>query len=112
MTKILRNILVRLVPLGPLCNVSKCNIGEETTIVHNLNYTANALYSGVRPKPGFGIGNQNQGPISVLVSKTHVFFSETETYFFKFFQIFSCFSASLGEYEFSKSLKLNTDLQK
>ena len=48
----------------------------------------------VRPKPGFGIGNRNQGPVSVSVSEPKFFFSETETFFFLFFQIFSCISAS------------------
>ena len=37
-----------------------------------------------RPKPGFGIGNGNQGPISVSVSKP-IFFFENETFFFKVF---------------------------
>ena len=50
------------------------------------------VHSG-RPKLGFGIGNQNQGPISGSVPE-QIFFSETETFFFKIFQFFSCISAS------------------
>ena len=48
---------------------------------------------------GFGIGNRNQGPISVSVSEL-IFFSKTETFlFFKFFHVF-------------ESSKSNTGLQK
>ena len=47
------------------------------------------VQSSVRPKFGFGIGNRNQGPISVSVSEPIFFFRNDF-----FFQIFSCFSAS------------------
>ena len=33
--------------------------------------------TGVRPKPGFGIMNRNQGPISVVVLE-RIFFSKTD----------------------------------
>ena len=46
----------------------------------------NILY--VRPKPGFGIGDLNQGPILALET---IFFYEIETFFCKKVQIFSSF---------------------
>ena len=55
------------------------------------------VLSSVRPKFGFGIGNRNQGPISVSVSEPNFFFSETNFFFFIIFLIFSHF---LGEYKF------------
>ena len=56
----------------------------------------------VRPKFGFGIGNRYQGPISVSVSEPIFFFTETETFFFQIFLIFSHF---FGEYEFLQASK-------
>ena len=50
-------------------------------------------------KPGFGIGNQNQGLISVLVLEL-IFFTETETFFYKLFSNFSDVSHFYGEYKF------------
>jgi hypothetical protein len=38
---------------------------QKTQDIRNRN----AASDSVRPKPGYGIGNQNQGPISVLVSE-------------------------------------------
>ena len=51
----------------------------------------------VRPKPGFGIGDLNQGPISV--SET-IFFSETETFFFQKSSNFLFFPTSFGGISF------------
>ena len=39
----------------------------------------------VQPKPGFGIGNQNQGPISVSVSEPKLFFQKPKFLIFKIF---------------------------
>jgi hypothetical protein len=52
---------------------------------------------------GFGIGNLNQGPISVLVSEPKLFFPKQKLFFPKFFfkiQIFVMFSHFLGWYRF------------
>ena len=49
------------------------------------------LDSRLWPKPGFGIGNRNQGPIFTTVLEPKLFFSETETICFKKFQIFLLF---------------------
>ena len=53
---------------------------------------AQKLCCSVRPKFGFGVGNRNQGSISVSVSEPKFLF-RNQNFFFKFFQIFSCFSA-------------------
>ena len=61
--------------------------------------------TSVWPKPGFGIGNRNQGPILVLELKLFLlifFFS----FFFSLFHVFPLLGTVL------KSLKLNTHLQK
>ena len=47
--------------------------------------------SSVQPIQGFGIGNRNDGPISV--SEPNLFFSETETFIFE--QILDKYSLSL-----------------
>ena len=57
------------------------------------------VYMYVWQKPGFGIGNQNQGLISVLVLEL-IFFTETETFFYKLFSNFSDVSHFYGEYKF------------
>ena len=44
------------------------------------------VLSSVRPKPGFGVGNQNQGPIRYWSS--NFFFPEPELFLFKIFKIF------------------------
>ena len=68
----------------------------------NETELASGEVHSVRPKLGFGIGNRNQGPISVSVSEPNFFFSETET-FFKFFSFFSL----LGGIQVFLSLKIN-----
>jgi hypothetical protein len=52
--------------------------------------------ASVQPKPGFGSGNQNQGPILVSVSEPKLFFAKLKLFFSKIFQII-CF---LGEISF------------
>ena len=64
----------------------------------NLKYIV--LPYSVRPKPGFGIGNQNQGPISVFVSE-QILFPETKTFFFTFKKK-SCFPLLGGDVSFYK----------
>ena len=49
------------------------------------------IYTSVQPKPGFGVGNWNQGPILVSVSEPIFLFSETEPCFFQIFLTFSHF---------------------
>ena len=68
--------------------------------------------TSVRPKPGLGIGNQNQGPI--LVSVLEPFFFDTETFVFNFFQAskFTHFFPLLGRIQVLISLKIDPDLQK
>ena len=45
-----------------------------------LQYFCPSLsHNSLWPKPGFGIGNRNQGPVSVLVSE--LIFFETKTFF-------------------------------
>ena len=58
----------------------------------------NPLIFSVRPKFGLGIGNRNQGPISVSVSELK-FFSGNRYFLFKFF---SFFPTSLGNISFYK----------
>ena len=58
----------------------------------NLDAFVERVQSSVRLKFGFGIGNRNQGPISV--SEPNIFFPKRKLFFSIFFQIFSCFSAS------------------
>ena len=41
------------------------------------------LWSSVRPKPGFGIGNRNQSPISVSVLEPKLFFPKPKLFFQK-----------------------------
>ena len=55
-------------------------------------------YISVRPKFGFGIGNRNQGPISILVSEPKLFFRNRNVFLFQIFLIFFRF---FGEYKFS-----------
>ena len=55
----------------------------------------------VLPKPGFGIGIQNQGLISVLVLEL-IFFTETKFFFSIFFQIFLMFPTSCEDISFYK----------
>ena len=65
-------------------------------IMFNIIYTRPTLTiflkgrTSVRPKPGLGIGNRNQGPILVCIGIGAIFFSDTETFFssLKFYSIF------------------------
>ena len=60
-------------------------------------------YSSVRLKPGFGIGNRNQGPISVSVSELKFFVPKPKLFFsknFNFFLIFLMFSRFLRGHKF------------
>ena len=57
--------------------------------------------SSVQPKPGFGIGNRNQSPISVSVTEPKMFFSKKETFMFPTFFLRICVF---------RSLKINPDL--
>ena len=66
------------------------------------------LVISMQPKPGFGIGNQIQGPISVSELKS---FSETETFFLQIFKYSNVFLILMRINVF-KNLKLNTDIQK
>ena len=66
------------------------------------------IWSSVRPKFGFGIGNWNQGPILVLEPKSF-FFCDRNFNFSTFSHFFSHF---LGIYKLFLSLKINPDLQK
>ena len=50
--------------------------------------------ASVQPKPGLGIGNWNQGPISVLVSEPKLSFLKPKLSFFKF--------SYMGKYKFYK----------
>ena len=70
----------------------------------------NFNFSGsLRPKPGFGIGPRNQGPISV---SEPIFFPETLKK--NFYQASNCshFPPLFGEIQVLISLKINPDLQK
>ena len=51
----------------------------------------------VQPKPGFGIGNRNQGPILVLVP---IFFFRNRNFFFQNFSKVSNISHFLGGEKF------------
>ena len=65
------------------------------------------IRSSVQPKPGFGIRNRNQGPISVSVSEPKLFFFETKIFFSEFFK-FCHVLPFLGGIWVFKSLKLNS----
>ena len=41
--------------------------------------------NSARPKPGFGIGNRNQGPITVSVSEPKLFFPKPKLFLSKKF---------------------------
>ena len=55
-----------------------------------LSKSAKKDQTSVRPKPGFGIGNRNQGPISVSVSEPKLFFPKPKLQNFSNFLIFFC----------------------
>ena len=65
-------------------------------------------YISVRPKFGFGIGNRNQGPISVSVSEPKFFFPKPKL----FFSNFTLFFLLLGGIQVFISLEINLALQK
>ena len=54
----------------------------------------------VRLKPGFDIGNRNQGPISV--SDPKLFFRKPKLFFSKQFKFLSCFLTPWGDMDFYK----------
>ena len=60
------------------------------------------VQTSVRPKPGFGIGNRNQGPISVLEPKLFFFPKPKHIFFSKIFK-FSYVFLLLGGYKFLKA---------
>ena len=55
----------------------------------------------MQPKPGFDIGNQNQGSISVWLLEPKLFI-QNQNYFLSFFQMLLCFSATLEDMNFQK----------
>ena len=67
------------------------------------------LWASVRPKPGFGIGSRNQGPILVLEPKNS--FSESEILFLQTNQNFSSFLHLWG-YKFYKLEDKRTNIFK
>ena len=58
------------------------------------------LFCSVRPKPGVGIGNQIQGPISV--SEPKLFFLKPKPFFSKQFKFMSYFPTSWADVDFYK----------
>ena len=53
-----------------------------------------SIEASVRPKPGFSIGNQNQGPIFVSASEPKLFFPKLKL------QKMSCFPISWEDVSF------------
>ena len=58
--------------------------------------------TSVQLKPGFGIGNRNQGPILVSISEPKLFFPKPKLFFQKKvqkrFKLLSCFPPSWGDF--------------
>ena len=71
-----------------------CMHYDETIYYIRKKVDIERVTSNVRLKFGFGIGNRNQGPISVSVSEPNFFFPKPKHFFFKFF---SLFPTSLGK---------------